>query len=297
MSEQLFSGQRRSVRTDVGQVPAVVSRSQKQRDMPAAFRRYVGIDYSGARTPTDSLKGLRVYVAQTPGELPQEVLPPLGPRKYWSRRGVAIWLANLLKEDIPTIVGIDHGFSFPLRYFEVHQLEPNWYVFLEDFRAHWQTDEEHVYVDFVRDGLIGNGRAREGNPRWRRIAEERCRAKSVFHFDVQGAVAKSTHSGIPWLLFLHRQLGEKIHFWPFDGWDIPAGQSVIVEAYPSMWRRGLVAPEHMTNDQYDAYTIADWLRIGDHEGHLQQALQPLLTDPERAVAGVEGWILGVNSTD
>jgi hypothetical protein len=27
------------------------------------FTRYIGIDYSGAETPTASLKGLRVYVA------------------------------------------------------------------------------------------------------------------------------------------------------------------------------------------------------------------------------------------
>jgi len=30
----------------------------------AAFARYVGIDYSGAQTPSASLKGLRVYVAE-----------------------------------------------------------------------------------------------------------------------------------------------------------------------------------------------------------------------------------------
>jgi hypothetical protein len=27
------------------------------------FERYIGIDYSGAATPTSSLKGLRVYLA------------------------------------------------------------------------------------------------------------------------------------------------------------------------------------------------------------------------------------------
>jgi hypothetical protein len=208
-----------------------------------------------------------------------------------------MWLADVLNEDIPTIVGIDHSFSFPLRYFEVHRLEPEWYTFLEDFRAHWPTDEEHVYVDFVRDGVAGNGSARQGNPKWRRIAEERCKAKSVFHFDVQGSVAKSTHSGIPWLLYLHRQLGDKIHFWPFDGWDIPSGRSAIVEAYPSMWRRRLVVPENMTGDQYDAYTIATWLRLADIEGRLQLALHPSLSASERAVAQVEGWIIGVGSAD
>jgi hypothetical protein len=263
--------------------------------MPASFRRYVGIDYSGARTPCDSLKGLRVYMASEQQEGPVEVLPPPSARRYWTRRDQAMWLTDLLKEDVPTIVGIDHGFSFPLRYFEVHQLEPNWYVFLEDFQKHWPTDEDHVYVDFVRDGLAGNGAARQGSAKWRRLAEERCGAKSVFHFDMQGSVAKSTHSGIPWLLYLHRQLGDKVHFWPFDGWDVPAGRAAIVEAYPSMWRRGFAAPEGMTSDQFDAYLIAVWLRLADQDGRLRLALHPRLTASKREVANVEGWILGVAS--
>jgi hypothetical protein len=29
------------------------------------FSRYIGIDYSGAETPNASLKGLRVYVAES----------------------------------------------------------------------------------------------------------------------------------------------------------------------------------------------------------------------------------------
>ena len=39
------------------------------------FARYIGIDYSGAQTPTASLKGLRVYLARGEGA-PIEVLPP-----------------------------------------------------------------------------------------------------------------------------------------------------------------------------------------------------------------------------
>ena len=165
--------------------------------MTTAFTRYIGIDYSGAQTPESSLKGLRVYCADGAAAA-QEVAPPPSPRKYWTRRGIAEWLADSLSEDVPTIVGIDHGFSFPLRYFEVHQLEPDWPKFLEDFQRHWPTDAEHTYVDFVRDGLAGNGAARAGNTRWRRMTEQRagCSAKSVFHFDVQGSVAKSTHAGI-----------------------------------------------------------------------------------------------------
>ena len=51
----------------------------------SAFARYIGIDYSGAETPTASLRGLRVYMAEgdTP---PAEVPPPPSPGVYWTRR-------------------------------------------------------------------------------------------------------------------------------------------------------------------------------------------------------------------
>ena len=150
---------------------------------------------------------------------PVEVLPPPSLKKYWTRRGIAEWLVDRLSEDSPTLVGIDHGFSFPLRYFEAHSLKPDWPAFLDDFQRHWPTDDNHTYVDFVREGAAGNGAARMGNARWRRLTEERAgSAKSVFHFDVQGSVAKSTHAGIPWLRFIRERLGARVHFWPFDGW-------------------------------------------------------------------------------
>jgi hypothetical protein len=138
----------------------------------SSFARYIGIDYSGAETPESSLKGLRVYRADGTAT-PNEVPPPPSPRKYWTRRGIAEWLTDTLAGDVPTLVGIDHGFSFPLRYFEVHALPPDWPVFLDDFQHHWPTDEEHTYVDFVRFGNAGNGAARQGNSRWRRLTEER----------------------------------------------------------------------------------------------------------------------------
>ncbi len=60
-----------------------------------AFERYVGIDYSGARTPTASLKGLRVYLAEDDA-VPVEFPSPPSPRKFWTRRGIAEWLVDRL---------------------------------------------------------------------------------------------------------------------------------------------------------------------------------------------------------
>jgi len=258
----------------------------------SAFCRYIGIDYSGAQTPEASLKGLRVYCADGAAAA-QEVVPPPSPRKYWTRRGIAHWLAERLAEDVPTIVGIDHGFSFPLRYFEAHRLPPDWPTFLEDFQRHWPTDGAHTYVDFVRDGLAGNGAARSGSARWKRLTEERAgSAKSVFHFDVQGQVAKSTHAGIPWLLYLKRLGNNRVHFWPFDGWRIPLGSSAVVEVYPALWKHAYPV-EGRTADQHDAFTVATWLSEVDGSGRLSRLLEPSLTPQQRMVAGVEGWILGV----
>jgi len=120
------------------------------------FDRYIGVDYSGARTPEASLPGLRAYMASSDTE-PYEVIPPPSPREYWTRRGLAEWLAAILKESPRTIVGIDHGFSFPLAFFEKYKLEQDWDNFLSDFCAHWPTDAANTYVDFVRYGTSGRG--------------------------------------------------------------------------------------------------------------------------------------------
>jgi hypothetical protein len=98
------------------------------------FERYIGIDYSGAEVPTASLKGLRVYMADRVSA-PVEVPPPPSPCKYWTRRGMAEWLVERLSEDRLALVGIDHAFSFPLRYFKTYHLLPDWPTFLDDFQT------------------------------------------------------------------------------------------------------------------------------------------------------------------
>jgi hypothetical protein len=49
------------------------------------FARTIGIDYSGAETPTASLKGLGVYLAD--GDGPPAEVPLPSPRKYWTANG------------------------------------------------------------------------------------------------------------------------------------------------------------------------------------------------------------------
>jgi hypothetical protein len=62
--------------------------------MPA-FARYIGIDYSGAQTPTSSLKGLRMYLAD--GSAPPVEMQPSSPRGAFAgmRRAASIAAAKV----------------------------------------------------------------------------------------------------------------------------------------------------------------------------------------------------------
>ena len=256
------------------------------------FERYIGIDYSGAQTAESSLSGLRMYLAES-SNAPYEKKPPPSPKKYWTRRELARWLCEELSQKLPTIVGIDHGFSLPVAYFEKHSIPLDWPKFLDDFQQHWPTDDPFTYVDFVRDGNRGQGAKRTGDARWLRLTEQwTATAKSVFLFDVQGSVAKSTHAGLPWLRYLRQECKQRIHFWPFDGWDIPRGVSVVAEVYPSLWTRRFPIANR-DRDSQAAYAVAAWLQRADRDGSISQFLNPPLDTRERKIAEIEGWILGV----
>ncbi|WP_109485385.1 hypothetical protein [Occallatibacter savannae] len=260
--------------------------------MTPNFERYIGIDYSGAETADSSCKGIRVFMAEDAGE-PIQIQPPPSPRRYWTRRGLAEWLCDKLGDDKPTIVGIDHAFSFPLAYFEKYRLSSDWQSFLEDFRYHWPTDEQGVFVDLIRDGHAGHGSERIGDNRWLRLTEAwTATAKSVFLFDVQGSVAKSTHAGLPWLLHLRKHCKRQPHFWPFDGWEIPERKTVVAEVYPALWMRRF-PKDGRDGDEQAAYATAEWLRRADCSGSLSGFLKPDLTSEERSIANIEGLILGV----
>jgi len=67
---------------------------------------------------------------------------------------------------------------------------------------------------------------------------------------------------------------------------------VIAEVYPSILRNRYPR-EGRTPDEHDAYSVARWLMETCERGHLGRYLNPPLTDKEREVAELEGWILGI----
>ena len=175
--------------------------------MPA-FARTIGIDYSGAETPTASLKGLRVYLAE--GDAPPvEVPPPPSPAQILDAQGHRRMAGGTARRGCA-----DAG-----------RHRPRLFVPAALFRGARAVARLAGASSTISSAIgrptritpmsissatasVGNGAARMGNARWRRLTEERAGgAKSVFHFDVQGSVAKSTHAGIPWLRFIRQRLG------------------------------------------------------------------------------------------
>ena len=138
----------------------------------ASFSRYIGIDYSGAETPTASLKGLRVYIADRESP-PVEVMPSPSPRKYWTRRGIAGAAggkhpgAGRHRSRVLVSIVLFRGVSLTGQ---------------PSSTISSSTGRPTTIIPTWIWSVFGNGAARMGNARWRRLTEERAGgAKSVFH--------------------------------------------------------------------------------------------------------------------
>ncbi|MEQ8836213.1 MAG: hypothetical protein RID07_05355 [Lacipirellulaceae bacterium] len=258
-----------------------------------AYDLYVGIDYSGASTPIARSRTLQVYAASA-GEQPVAVrsLGSTNKRvRSWNRREIAEWLVSEIASGKRVLAGIDHAFSFPMAYFERYKLK-SWHEFLDDFCRHWPllADDSRV-EDFRPHRKRHYEFTREGKD-YRLTETWSPSAKSVFLFDVQGSVAKSTHAGLPWLGWIRQAVGEQVHIWPFEGWDPPSEKSVIAEVYPSVFSKRYERAER-TADEQDAYAVARWLVENDQRGFLQRYFNPPLTSEQQRIASKEGWILGI----
>jgi hypothetical protein len=252
------------------------------------FETYVGIDYSGAGHRGTRTASISVYLA-TGDQRPREIKSPASTsrkRRNWNRLEVFQWLNELFETQRNVIVGMDHGFSFPISYFDRYGIG-TWDQFLDDFTSHWPTHEENVTVTDLRV----DSRRKGGNTDYRLTEQWTSSAKSVFQFDVQGSVAKSTHCGIPFLALL-RERFPKLHCWPFDGFSVPRNRSMIAEVYPSLLRNRYDRASR-TVDQQDAYAVCRWLQETDRGLGLKRYLEPPLTQKEKDLAQAEGWILGV----
>lgn len=251
------------------------------------FHHYIGIRYSGRKGPGERIREIRVYSAREDHEPYLEQNPDAGDGR-WSRQELAEWLLKRIttpvKPEEPVIVGLDHAFSFPQTYMDRHQLK-SWDKFLEDFEGHWPTDKLSV-----RELLPGNPRT--GDPDEHRLTGRwTAFPRSVFQFDIQDSPAKATHAGLPWIDYL-RRAGDRAHFWPFDGFAVPRGKSVVAEVRPARLRHRYTK-DGLNKMELDAYAICAWLQERDQLGLLRPYFTPPLSEEEQERARLEGWILGV----
>jgi hypothetical protein len=247
------------------------------------FQRYIGIDYSGGGTPLKRNSGIQVYIADRNIIQPQP--PPANPAWNWTREELCEWLRGVLAEDTRTIVGIDHAFAYPVSYFQQYGLT-TWDDFLAFFDKTFQTREQKV--ESIRRDINPADPENE-----LRLTEQwTSSAKSVFDFGPNG-VAFSTAAGLPWLYDLRRDLGAKVHWWPFDGWLPPAGKSVVCEVYPAIFNKRYPLTDARSPHARDAHAVAAWMQDWDGRSLLHHYFQPPLSPVEQDVASLEGWILGI----
>ncbi|QDU32701.1 hypothetical protein KS4_07350 [Poriferisphaera corsica] len=267
------------------------------------FNLYIGIDYSGSASPIDRPSNIAFYLTHLKNA-PSPVFPCDFPfnnttAKNWSRTDLARTLTNILntKSSHRIVIGLDHGFSFPIDYFR-RNLITSYPEFLSQYHTLWQQDQLDLNPDKNERRTQYKTRKQHrishaGHPNEKRITEKRSgSAASVFDYEnCQRNVAFSTHEGIPWLHQL-RDNCPNLHFWPFDGFDISKTQKhVILEAYPALYKH-----KYKTNlkaDARDANAIVKWLQEQDQNQQLATFFSPLLTKEEREIALLEGWILGV----
>lgn len=262
------------------------------------FDRVIGIDYSGADHADARCKGLQVYEARVGAPATKCVSRPAGPNgrpSYWTRREIAHLLREAARSGERFLAGIDHNFSMPWSYFRRYALS-SWPAFLDDFVRHWPTHDREITVQRIREDQARGPAAdrRGGSSSEFRLTERwTSSAKSVFQFDMQGSVAKSSHAGIPWLKWLRDEVGERIHVWPFDGWVPHPDKCVLAEVYPSIFRNRYPRGER-TVDEQDAFACAQWMADMTARGRLAEYFAcPPLDDEECAVVACEGWVLGV----
>jgi hypothetical protein len=243
------------------------------------FDRYIGIDYSGSGLPTDGRPGIQVFTA-TPDADARPVRPPVD--RLWSRAVLAAWLIEQMAQDQRLIVGIDHAFALP------HEKMgdcANWVKFLEKFREVWGTDERQVTLAAIAS------RYHDCRDLLRLTEQWTSSAKSVFNCQGPG-VACSTFAGIPWLLRIRQACGDRVFFWPFDGWVPDPTKHVIAEVYPALFKNRY-RTTGLTGDALDAFSVSQWLKEMDKNGFLEHYFAPPLTTEQRILAQWEGWILGV----
>ncbi|WEK45065.1 MAG: hypothetical protein P0Y64_14900 [Candidatus Sphingomonas colombiensis] len=281
---------------------------------PERFRRFVAIDWSGAKGARH--RGIAMAECVSGEDAPALIAPPAG---IWSRTEVLDWL--LARADEPLLVGFDFSFSAPFVARGAHLPgETN----TRNARALWRyIDEQSDDIDLGAAHFITTRRGRHfylgaayGEKRdflhWRvceSLDGQSTKPSTVYDAIGAAQVAKASFAG---MRLLHH-LVPRIAIWPFD--PVPAHGAVVVEIYTAIAARAaglrkgmsklrtaaalddalatIASKPHLPLPRYDdhstdAILAAAWLRRAAERGDLWQPARMT-----HAIAQSEGWTFGV----
>lgn len=286
---------------------------------PPEFRRFVAIDWSGARGRRYA--GIAIAACE-PGDVPPRLVEH--PAGWWSRTAVLEWLLAALDRG-PALVGIDCAFSLPYAVASRYFADPAWATAFDlweliervaagepDYGGAPFAEHPDYGADFWRAGL---------QPDWyrdpHRLAERACRAEglgspqSPYKLIGSKQVGKGALAGMRVLRALKAAAPGRVAVWPFE--ELTPGRTVLTEIYPRLFlkRTGFGLRKIRDGAELDGALSGLGSRPLDLSGavsdHAADALvsaaglRHLAGDPEVwAPAGMdalarrmEGWIYGV----
>lgn len=289
------------------------------------FDRFVGIDWTGAKTPVVS-KSIAV------AECIHGLAAPCLVRQDWSRQKLCDFIEQCLSEGHRTLIGMDCNFGYAQDILK-KQLGPKatahdlWRTVdtLNQDEANFFAGRFWTHEDYKSD-FWTEGKKPKGFHLSRRITETQCGEKGYgwpeSPFKMIGAkqVGKGGLAGMRLAHYLKSYYRDKVCIWPFDDptiWN--KATIVITEIYPRQFimRAGLGLKKLRNatdlNKALEAMKSApmDHAVVSDHDTdalvtaagmrHLcgqKETLPKALSQPieDRAVLTCEGWIFGVGFT-
>jgi len=229
------------------------------------FDQFIGIDWSGAKTPVFN-KAISVSLAYQGSAPPSLVAGP------WSRQKVADWIINLSKNQKRILIGVDCNFGYAATTIQKQ------FGTQATHKDLWDTVESacHNEPNFFAQKFWANlayapdfwvsGKMRDGFEMPRRQTEIICyesgfgKPESPFKLIGAKQVGKGGLSGMRMAHYLKKMLGHKIAFWPFEMELVNKANIVVTEIYP---RQFLMRSGHGMTKIRDLADLNQTLRFLD----------------------------------
>ncbi len=270
------------------------------------FDLFAFADYSGAADKYLQRRHIVLAVADS-GHEDIKVIPRLTRPELTNKIRNILFAAQKYGQRV--LFGLDHNFSFPLNFaqqagFSCTSWRDTLYTLpsgeTSDIRQ-WAVQINHFFQQRFGSGIFwGPGFPQRRKPDFpfaeagfseRRLIEQQIpRMQPVFKLGGIGSVGLQSLYGMIQLKTLIAETGNfgiPVHFWPFDGFEIPPNHHVGIEIYPALYNK------YQKRDLNDAIETARYFRNQSRTGELFQLFK--LNPPQRIARIIEreGWLPGI----